>query len=144
MRGSITFEQPKLFHQPVNVMLVSVAPERPWMLTWLLRVTIKWLGPTAPWVAGKAFRPSSAKARKVAEGEGEGNAALERSIGEALARAELRVGTDFVRRGGGLGWTAFAAGSRLDGRALAGIGMWLARSGSRKSLLALLGWGTGG
>src|SRR5258707_800454 len=42
------------------------------MRTWLLSVTIRWLGPTAPSVSGVLSVPSSPTAAKLADNSGEG------------------------------------------------------------------------
>src|ERR1043165_4015465 len=42
------------------------------MRTWLLSVTIRWLGPTAPSVSGVLSLPISPRAAKLADNSGEG------------------------------------------------------------------------
>src|SRR5688572_19587849 len=93
----------------------AAAPVRFCMSTWVLRVTIRWLGPTAPCVSGGMEVLASPKAAKLAAGDGEassgaGGAAVESSArGSSVPRTP--PGTR-KRPGPGMGaWCSLRAGA---------------------------------
>src|SRR6185503_7894613 len=71
-RGSYTLEFPVVPQNAFRDRVCRAPPLRSCTRTWLASVTIKWLGPTAPWVSGLKTVSSSGTASKLAEGDGDG------------------------------------------------------------------------